>query len=73
MRLRTIHANWIQNHLAALARFSGVSPACFFDDDAAEVAGAQLCLPAAMRDASVRTVALRAAGLSWKAWLPSRS
>jgi transcriptional regulator with XRE-family HTH domain len=56
--------NPTKNHLAALARFFGVSPAYFFDDDAAEVVDAQLSLLAAMRDASVRTVALRAAGLS---------
>ncbi len=56
--------NPTRNHLAALARFFGVSPAYFFDDDAAEVVDAQLTLLAAMRDASVRSVALRAAGLS---------
>jgi transcriptional regulator with XRE-family HTH domain len=56
--------NPTRNHLAALARFFGVSPAYFFDDDAAEVVDAQLSLLAAMRDASVRSVALRAAGLS---------
>jgi transcriptional regulator with XRE-family HTH domain len=56
--------NPTKNHLSALARFFGVSPAYFFDDDAAEVVEAQLSLLAAMRDASVRTVALRAAGLS---------
>ena len=56
--------NPTRNHLAALARFFGVSPAYFFDEDTAEVVDAQLSLLAAMRDASVRTVALRAAGLS---------
>ena len=56
--------NPTKNHLSALARFFGVSPAYFFDDGAAEVVEAQLSLLAAMRDASVRTVALRAAGLS---------
>src|ERR1700733_15205061 len=56
--------NPTRNHLAALARFFGVSPAYFFDEDAAEVVDAQLSLLAAMRDASVRSVALRAAGLS---------
>ena len=59
-----IRDNPTRNHLAALARFFGVSPAYFFDDDAAEVVDAQLSLLAAMRDASVRSVALRAAGLS---------
>src|ERR1700735_2355169 len=56
--------NPTRNHLAALATFFGVSPAYFFDEDAAEVVDAQLSLLAAMRDASVRSVALRAAGLS---------
>ncbi len=56
--------NPTRNHLAALARFFGVSPAYFFDDDAAELVDAQLSLLAAMRDTSVRSVALRAAGLS---------
>jgi transcriptional regulator with XRE-family HTH domain len=56
--------NPTRNHLAALARFFGVSPAYFFDEDTAEVVDAQLSLLAAMRDASVRSVALRAAGLS---------
>jgi len=56
--------NPTRNHLAALAKFFGVSPAYFFDEDAAEVVDAQLSLLAAMRDNSVRTVALRARGLS---------
>jgi hypothetical protein len=56
--------NPTRNHLAALAKFFGVSPAYFFDEDTAEVVDAQLSLLAAMRDASVRSVALRAAGLS---------
>ncbi|HEY2522091.1 MAG TPA: XRE family transcriptional regulator [Streptosporangiaceae bacterium] len=56
--------NPTRNHLAALAKFFGVSPAYFFDEDTAEMVDAQLSLLAAMRDASVRTVALRAAGLS---------
>src|SRR6201986_2161682 len=56
--------NPTRNHLAALAKFFGVSPAYFFDEDAAEMVDAQLSLLAAMRDTSVRSVALRAAGLS---------
>jgi ESX-1-secreted protein regulator len=56
--------NPTRNHLAALAKFFGVSPAYFFDEDTAEMVDAQLSLLAAMRDASVRTVALRAQGLS---------
>lgn len=56
--------NPTRNHLAALARFFGVSPAYFFDEDTAEAVDAQLSLLVTMRDASVRDVALRAAGLS---------
>jgi hypothetical protein len=56
--------NPTRNHLAALAKFFGVSPAYFFDEDTAEMVDAQLSLLAAMRDNSVRTVALRAQGLS---------
>lgn len=51
-------------HLNALARFFGVPPAYFFDDDASERVTAELALLTAMKDAGVRDVALRAAGLS---------
>jgi transcriptional regulator with XRE-family HTH domain len=51
-------------HLQALARFFGVTPAYFFDDDVATEVNAQLDLVVALRDAGVRAVALRAAGLS---------
>ncbi len=56
--------NPTKKHLEALASFFGVSPAYFFDDAAAEKIEAQLALLTAMRDAGVRHVALRAAGLS---------
>ncbi|MBO0805845.1 MAG: helix-turn-helix transcriptional regulator [Nocardiopsaceae bacterium] len=51
-------------HLNALARFFGVPPAYFFDDDASAQVTAELALLTAMKDAGVRDVALRAAGLS---------
>jgi transcriptional regulator with XRE-family HTH domain len=51
-------------HLNALATFFGVPAAYFFDDAKSEQVEAELALLAAMRDAGVRDVALRAAGLS---------
>jgi transcriptional regulator with XRE-family HTH domain len=51
-------------HLNALARFFGVPAAYFFDDDTTGRVEAELALLAAMKDADVRDVALRAAGLS---------
>ncbi|GAA1672987.1 helix-turn-helix domain-containing protein [Fodinicola feengrottensis] len=51
-------------HLTALARFFGVPAAYFFDDEATERVEAELALLTAMKDAGVRDVALRAAGLS---------
>jgi transcriptional regulator with XRE-family HTH domain len=56
--------NPTKSHLEALAEFFGVSPAYFFDDAAAERIEAQLELLAAMRDAQVSEIALRAFGLS---------
>lgn len=53
-------------HLNALARFFGVPPAYFFDDDTSAQVEAELALLAAMKDAGVRDLALRAAGLSPK-------
>lgn len=51
-------------HLAALAEFFGVPVAYFISDaDTARIDG-ELALLSALRDASVRKVALRAAGLS---------
>lgn len=51
-------------HLNALAKFFGVPPAYFFDDDITEHVEAELALLTAMKDAEVRDIALRAAGLS---------
>lgn len=51
-------------HLEALATFFGVRPSYFFDEDDGRDVEAQLGLLAAMRDAGVRDVALRVAGLS---------
>jgi transcriptional regulator with XRE-family HTH domain len=59
-----IRDNPTKHHLEALAAFFGVSPSYFFDEEAAERIEAELDLLTALRDASVRSVALRAAGLS---------
>lgn len=56
--------NPTKRHLEALAGFFGVAPAYFFDDERAGEIERQLALVAAMRDAGVRSVALRASGLS---------
>lgn len=56
--------NPTKKHLEALANFFGVPPAYFFDDAVAARIAAELDLLAALRDASVRQIALRAAGLS---------
>jgi transcriptional regulator with XRE-family HTH domain len=53
-------------HLEALSRFFGVTAAYFFDDDVAAETDAQLEIVAALRDAGVRSVALRVAELSPK-------
>ncbi|UQA92296.1 helix-turn-helix domain-containing protein [Streptomyces halobius] len=51
-------------HLAALAEFFGVPPAYFFDDEVTEKVNTQLKLATALRDTRVRSLALRADGLS---------
>jgi transcriptional regulator with XRE-family HTH domain len=51
-------------HLESLARFFGVSAAYFFDDGVAAETEAQLEIVAALRDTGIRSIALRAAGLS---------
>ncbi|RGC65016.1 Nucleoid-associated protein EspR [Micromonospora sp. MW-13] len=51
-------------HLNALATFFGVSPAYFFDQETGDRVDAELGVASALRDAGVRTVALRASGLS---------
>lgn len=59
-----IRDNPTKRHLEALAAFFGVSPSYFFDEEAAERIEAELALLTALRDSSIRSVALRAAGLS---------
>lgn len=59
-----VRDNPTKHHLEALANFFGVPPSYFFDEDAAEKIEAELELLMAMRDASLRAVATRAAGLS---------
>ncbi|MFI6150004.1 helix-turn-helix domain-containing protein [Streptomyces sp. NPDC051109] len=49
--------------LAALARFFGVSVAYFFDDEAAESELDEIAAIEALRQAGVRSVAMRAAGM----------
>ena len=56
--------NPTKKHLEALAAFFDVSPAYFFDDAVAAKIDAELELLKALRDASVRQIALRAVGLS---------
>ncbi|GII83792.1 secretion protein EspR [Sphaerisporangium siamense] len=52
------------SHLVAIADFFGVEPAYFFDDAYAAQANVRLELLPAMKDAGVRRIAMRAAGLS---------
>lgn len=61
---RGLKDNPTKKHLEALADFFGVSPSYFFDEESAMRIHAQLALLAAMRDARVRNIALRAADLS---------
>ena len=56
--------NPTKKHLEALAEFFGVSPAYFFDDQAAAQIDAELELLTALRDSTVRQLAVRASGLS---------
>ncbi len=51
-------------HLEGIAKFFGVPPAYFFDDEVAATVHAELELLSALRDSQVQHVALRAAGLS---------
>ncbi|MBO2455162.1 XRE family transcriptional regulator [Actinomadura barringtoniae] len=51
-------------HLEALAKFFGVPPAYFFDDETAAAVDADLALLIALKDLGVREVALRTAGLA---------
>jgi transcriptional regulator with XRE-family HTH domain len=59
-----VRDNPTKRHLEALADFFGVSPTYFLDGEAAQRIDDQLELLVALRDNTVRTVALRAAGLS---------
>lgn len=56
--------NPTMKHLEALADFFGVSPSYFFEEEASRRIQAELSMLATMRDAQVRSVALRASGLS---------
>ncbi|GAA2273391.1 helix-turn-helix domain-containing protein [Streptomyces roseiscleroticus] len=56
--------NPTKRHLEALSTFFGVKPAYFFDDEESEQIAAELDALAAMRDSGVRSVAMRASGLS---------
>lgn len=51
-------------YLKAIADFFGVSPSYFFDDEEGARAQAEVTLLESMRDNQVRSVALRASGLS---------
>jgi transcriptional regulator with XRE-family HTH domain len=61
-----IRDNPTKRHLEALAGFFGVPPAYFFDDSVSEQIDAELALLSALRDSSIRRMALRASGLSPK-------
>ncbi|MYW03338.1 XRE family transcriptional regulator [Streptomyces sp. SID3343] len=52
------------SRLNAVAKFFGVSVTYFYDDAVAERTDAQLAMLTAVRDAGVRSIALRANGLS---------
>ncbi len=61
---RGVRDNPTKKHLEALAQFFGVAPSYFFDEDSARKIEAELELLTAMRDASIRELALRSAELS---------
>ncbi|HEX6342478.1 helix-turn-helix domain-containing protein [Umezawaea sp.] len=63
---RGLRNNPTMKHVEALAGFFGVPPAYFFDDDTTHRIDAELALLTAVRDSSVRQIALRASGLSAK-------
>ncbi|MBZ6205834.1 helix-turn-helix domain-containing protein [Streptomyces olivaceus] len=58
--------NPTKRHLEALGSFFGVPVSYFFDDEESRRIQAEIDALAAMRDAGVRSVALRASGLSDK-------
>jgi transcriptional regulator with XRE-family HTH domain len=51
-------------HIEAIAKFFGVPPSYFLDDESTQEITAQLELLAAMRDSNVREIATRASDLS---------
>ncbi|MGG8409547.1 helix-turn-helix domain-containing protein [Streptomyces sp. 12297] len=53
-------------HVEGLAKFFGVPPAYFFDDQVTDKVNGELSLLTALREAQVQRVALRTAGLSQK-------
>lgn len=55
--------NPTKKHLEALAEFFGVPAAYFFDDELAERIESELAMLSALRDAGIRALALRMAGL----------
>jgi len=56
--------NPTKRHIEALAKFFGVPPSYFFDDEEAARIDAELDFLMALRDVQVRQIALRARGLS---------
>src|SRR5262245_27224654 len=64
---RGVRDNPTRRHLTALADFFGVPPGYFFDGEVAARVEAELELLAALRDAGVQDLALRAWGLSPRA------
>ncbi|MFF3242322.1 helix-turn-helix domain-containing protein [Streptomyces sp. NPDC002870] len=56
--------NPTMKHLEALAGFFGVSPSYFFDEESSRRIDAELSMLSSMRDNQVRSVAMRASGLS---------
>jgi transcriptional regulator with XRE-family HTH domain len=58
-----VKSNPAMKHVGALAKFFGVPPAYFYDDDEARRIAAELDLLVAMRDSGVRRIAMRAADL----------
>lgn len=59
-----VRENPTLRHVQALAKYFGVEVAYFTDEEIAERTDAQLATLAAMRDAGVRSIALRASHLS---------
>jgi transcriptional regulator with XRE-family HTH domain len=64
MLRKGVRDNPTLRHLEALARFFGVPAAYFHDDEVTRRIDSELELLVALRDAGVKSIALRAAGLS---------